>query len=234
MYSTFCCTLLLLSASLLLSGQTDSAILEYTVDPRKQDLRFFLKNNTGERLGDFEALQHYLAAQGQTLVFATNGGMFKPDFTPVGLYIEAGKLVSPLDTSSGNGNFYLKPNGIFYLTRDRQAGICKTEDFVPSDQIQYATQSGPMLVINGQLHPAFRKGSPNVHIRNGVGIRPDGTLLFAMSKQRINLYDFAGFFQQAGCVQALYLDGFVSRCYLPEQGWRQLEGDLGILIGVVR
>lgn len=225
---------MLLSASLLFSGQTDSAILGYTVDPRKQDLRFFLNDDAGEPFGDIGTLRNRLSAQGQTLVFATNGGMFKSDFTPVGLYIEAGKLLNPLDTGSGFGNFYLKPNGIFYLTRDRQAGICNTTDFKYSEQIQYATQSGPMLVVNGQLHPAFRQGSPNLHIRNGVGIRPDGTLLFAISKQRINLYDFAVFFQQSGCVQALYLDGFVSRCYLPEQGWRQVEGDLGVLIGVVR
>ena len=102
-----------------------------------------------------------------------------------------------------------------------------------SDEVAYATQSGTMLVIDGTLHPAFTKGSANVHIRNGVGVLPDGRLLFAMSKQKINFYDFASFFKNKGCQQALYLDGFVSRTYLPEQNWVQIDGHFGVLIAEI-
>jgi uncharacterized protein YigE (DUF2233 family) len=89
-----------------------------------------------------------------------------------------------------------------------------------------------MLVIDGNIHPAFNKASANLNIRNGVGILPDNTIVFAMSKAEINFYDFACFFKNLGCKNALYLDGLVSRTYLPEKGWIQEDGDFGVIIGV--
>ena len=131
-----------------------------------------------------------------------------------------------------NGNFYLKPNGVFYLTKDKKAAICQTTDFQASNEIIFATQSGPLLLLNGAIHPAFRQGSPNVTIRSGVGILPDGKVIFAMSKTPMNFYDFAEYFKNRGCQNALYLDGFVSRTYLPEKDWAQTDGNFGVIIGV--
>lgn len=88
-----------------------------------------------------------------------------------------------------------------------------------------------MLVIAIEIHPVFVKGSANLHIRNAIGILPSGRLLFAMSKDRITPYDFAEFFKSNGCQNALYLDSFVSRTYLPKKKWEQLDGDFGVLIG---
>jgi uncharacterized protein YigE (DUF2233 family) len=31
----------------------------------------------------------------------------------------------------------------------------------------------------------------------------------------------------------LYLDGFVSRMYLPAENWLQTDGDFGVMIGAV-
>ena len=89
-----------------------------------------------------------------------------------------------------------------------------------------------MLVVDGNIHPAFRKGSANINIRNGVGILPDKRVLFALSREAINFYDFAEFFKSRGCQNALYLDGFVSRAYLPEKGWKQMDGNFGLLMAV--
>jgi uncharacterized protein YigE (DUF2233 family) len=138
-----------------------------------------------------------------------------------------------MDTSIGSGNFYLEPNGIFYVTAEGRGLVCTTEQF-PDDEssIVYATQSGPMLIIEGKMHPAFKPGSTNLTIRNGVGVLSNGHVVFAMSKKAINFYDFARHFQELGCRNALYLDGFVSRAYLPEQNWIQTTGDLGVIIGV--
>jgi uncharacterized protein YigE (DUF2233 family) len=108
--------------------------------------------------------------------------------------------------------------------------ICKTEDYKPKD-VKFATQSGPLLLINGKIHTKFNKGSKNLNIRNGVGILPNNQLLFAMSKQEINFYDFATYFKSKGCKNALYLDGFVSKTYLPEKGWNDLGGQFGVIIG---
>ena len=91
-----------------------------------------------------------------------------------------------------------------------------------------------MLVVDGKKHSKFMEGSKNLNIRNGVGILPNGNVLFAISKEKINFYDFAAFFQNKGCKNALYLDGFVSRAYIPSKNWIQLDGRFGVLIGVIK
>ena len=137
-----------------------------------------------------------------------------------------------MDTTSGNGNFYLKPNGVFYITVDNVPTICNSANFVDNGKVKYATQSGPMLVINGQIHSEFKEGSTNLNIRNGVGILTDNKVVFVMSKKDINFYDFANYFKSLGCKNPLYLDGLVSRTYLPEKNWIQTDGNFGVIIGV--
>ena len=53
-----------------------------------------------------------------------------------------------------------------------------------------------------------------------------------MSKVGVNFYDFANYFKRIGCKNALYLDGFVSRTYLPEKEWIQTDGNFGVIVGV--
>jgi uncharacterized protein YigE (DUF2233 family) len=163
-----------------------------------------------------------------------NGGMYMEDNAPLGLFIENKKVIRKLNTSKGTGNFYLQPNGVFYITTDNKPVICKTTDFINDGNIQYATQSGPMLITDGQINSLFIAKSNNLNIRNGVGILPDNKILFAMSKEVINFYDFASYFKNMGCKSALYLDGFVSRTYLPEQNWIQTDGNFGVIIGITK
>lgn len=227
--------LLFLYISISVFAQVDdSKLLSYAVDPLSQDLRFFWKDNQGNSYQNFANLKDACLQENKTLVFAMNGGMYIADGSPQGLYIENGKQLTKVDTqATGYGNFYLQPNGIFYSTYANEVCISTTSEFKLDSSIKYATQSGPMLLINGNVHPKFTKGSPNLNIRNGVGVLPDGKLLFVMSKERINFYDFAMFFKRKGCMNALYLDGFVSRTYLPAQNWEQLDGNFGVIIGVV-
>ncbi len=159
--------------------------------------------------------------------------MYQKNLSPVGLYIENKIIKTKIDTTTQVGNFYLKPNGIFFITNDNKAGVCQTEKFI-NKNIKYATQSGPMLVIDGAIHPSFNEGSTNLNIRNGVGILPNGNTIFSMSKKDINFYDFAKYFRDLGCKNALYFDGFVSRTYLPEQNWIQTDGNFGIIVAVVK
>ncbi len=210
----------------------DDQILAYTVDPKTQDLQLYLKNDKGETLKSIQNLKTYIESKNLTLTFAMNGGMFNKDFSPQGLFIQNKKTLAVLDTANGNGNFYLKPNGVFYITAYNIPFVCKTTDFSDDGTIKFATQSGPMLIIDGQIHSAFKDGSTNLNIRNGVGILPDNKIVFAMSKTKINFYDFAKYFQSLGCKNALYLDGFVSRMYLPEKKWTQTDGNFGVIIGV--
>lgn len=210
----------------------DDRFVSYIVNPKKQNLEFFWKNEKDEHFKNAENLISWLKTKNKKLLFSTNGGMYKKDNSPQGLYIENKIIKSEIDTSNGNGNFYLKPNGVFYLTTDKNPIICKTEDFVNNGKIKYATQSGPMLVIDGEIHNTFKKNSTNLNIRNGVGILPNNQIVFAISKKEINFYDFAEYFKKLGCKNALYLDGFVSRTYLPEKNWEQIDGNFGVIIGV--
>lgn len=212
--------------------KVDERFVSYILDAKKQDLKFYWKDDKQEIFKSISNLKSWLDTKNKTLKFAMNGGMFKKDNSPQGLYIENYKTVSSLDTASGKGNFYLKPNGVFYITSDHLPAIRKTTDFKNSEKIKYATQSGPMLVIDGQIHSAFKKGSTNLNVRNGVGILPDNRVIFAMSKKEINFYDFANYFKSLGCRNALYLDGFVSKTYLPEKNWTQTDGDFGVIMGV--
>lgn len=207
----------------------DTRIISYTVDPQQKDVRLYWKDDSGHILRSIQHLRDYV---GNKLVFATNAGMYKTDNAPLGLFIQQSKTITPLNTASANGNFYLKPNGVFYITKNKKAVICQTSDFKNNVQIEFATQSGPMLVIDGAIHPAFKEGSENLNIRNGVGILPGNKLVFAMSEEPINFYDFAMYFKKLGCTNALYLDGFVSRTYLPEKNFIQMDGDFGVMIGV--
>lgn len=210
----------------------DDLFLTYKVDLKKQDLRLYWKNDNNQNIGSIQNLKLWLEGNNRVLEFAMNAGMYKKDNSPQGLYIEKQKILSALDTTKASGNFYLKPNGIFYLTTNKTAAICRTEDFCNIKKVEYATQSGPMLLIDGQIHPEFKKGSANLNIRNGVGILPDGKVLFVLSKKEINFYDFANYFKSLGCKNALYLDGFVSRAFAPSENWIQTDGNFGALFAV--
>ena len=206
-------------------------MISYTVDLKKQELQFYWKDDSGNIFKSIQHLKDFREHKHKRLLFAMNGGMFNADNSPVGLFIQHKIMLAPLDTGIGTGNFYLKPNGVFYI-RGNTPAICPTPEFKNDGQVTFATQSGPMLLINGEFHSAFKKGSANTNIRNAVGILPDNRLLFAMSKEPINFYDLAGYFKGMGCQNALYLDGVVSRTYLPEKRWTQTDGNFGVIIGV--
>lgn len=210
----------------------ESRFVIHKVDPSKRELRLYWKDSKGKIYGSLANLKKSLSNDKETLVFAMNGGMYNKDQSPQGLFVENGSILGQLDTNkTGFGNFYMQPNGIFSITSDNKAAVTQTKDFILHPAVKYATQSGPMLLIDGSYHPRLIKGSTNLHIRNGVGILPNGEIMFAMSKERVNFYDLATLFHQNGCKNALYLDGFVSRTYLPASDWTQLDGNFGVIIG---
>lgn len=216
------------------SENKDSDFITYTVNPEKETVALFWKNNQNEIFGSIQQLKSELSNNQKELVFAMNGGMYKKDQSPQGLFIQKYVTQSPIDTADGNGNFYLKPNGVFYITSSKKAFVVSSEDFNPNKSIEFATQSGPMLVVDGSIHKAFNKNSTNLNIRNGVGILPNNEILFAMSTKEVNFYEFANFFKRKGCKNALYLDGLVSRMYHPKAKWVQTDGNFGVIIGITK
>ena len=211
---------------------SDDDFVTYTANA--QDINLYWKDKDDSRYGSLQNFISKSSQRGYEVVFAMNGGMYKKDKSPQGLFIENGNKIAEIDTASGGGNFYLKPNGVFYLTNKNEVKVSTTKTFLNNKDIKFATQSGPMLIIDGEIHSAFKKGSVNLNIRNGVGILSNGQVLFVMSKKEINFYDFAEFFKNKGCKNALYLDGFVSRTYCPSQNWAQTDGDFGVIIAVVK
>jgi len=204
----------------------------FEANPKTENIKFYWKDDNGQIIKSINNLKKYVESKNENLKFAMNGGMFEINNIPKGLYIENSKILNKIDTLTGNGNFYLQPNGVFYITKSQTAKIVETRKFRYNSNIKYATQSGPLLLINGNLNPIFQEQSTNLNIRNGVGILENGNVVFAMSKTEVNFYNFALIFKELGCKNALYLDGFVSRTYLPEKKWMQEDGDFGVMIGV--
>lgn len=180
------------------------------------------------------AAQAKLGAGGGRLQFAMNGGMFHPDYKPVGLYIEDGREITRANTRNGPGNFHLKPNGVFY-TSGGTAGVLETGAYLKAKPVaDFATQSGPMLVINGRLHPRFSKEGESQKLRNGVGVRDANTVVFAISEGEVSFGTFARLFRDPlKCANALFLDGgSAPALYAPslQRGGNFLP--LGPMIGV--
>ncbi|NNE53432.1 MAG: hypothetical protein HKN30_13655 [Sulfitobacter sp.] len=206
------------------------------VRPATDDLRLFLRDAEGAVFGHFAKLDAALAADGKRLSFAMNAGMYHDDRRPVGYYLEEGVEAQRVVSSAGPGNFGLLPNGILCL-RPGRADVIETRAFVANPPAcQSATQSGPMLVIDGALHPRFLPDSTSRFIRNGVGTTLDGSrAVFVISNNVVTFHAFGSFFKDhLGLPNALYLDGNVSRIRAPGLG-RDDAGftNLGPIIGVV-
>ncbi|NCO86972.1 MAG: hypothetical protein GW886_10135 [Rhodobacterales bacterium] len=204
-----------------------------TVDPARDDLRLFLNGPDGAPLGSFAAIE--AAHPGQRLAFAMNAGMYHEDRAPVGHFVEGGRELMRLLTAASPGNFGLLPNGVFCIAAGT-ARVYETLDFAArAPACRDATQSGPMLVIDGALHPRFLPDSTSRHIRNGVGTTNAGDrAVFVISDQPVTFHQFARFFRDAlGLPQALYFDGRVSRLYAPALGRADGGVRMGPMVGVL-
>ncbi len=157
-----------------------------------------------------------------------NAGMFDADGRPIGLAVVDGQPVHSLNLRNGGGNFHLKPNGVFLVRRNGNSAIIRSESFTMSPDIALATQSGPMLVIDGVIHPRFDTDGSSRFIRNGVGIAPNGKPQFVISNEVVSFGKFARFFRdRLGTKNALYFDGSVSSLWDPANG----RMDAGVPIG---
>ena len=212
----------------------DTRVLYRIVDIKTEVIEFHWKDQNDSIINTLGNLDALMKRNDKSLLFGMNGGMFHSDYSPVGLYIEDFSELRKINISKGKGNFNLKPNGVFSVYKDKAAMICTSDTFTTDPNIVFATQSGPMLLINGEFHPAFNKGSKNVNIRNGVGVLPNGNVVMAISTTFINFYDFALFFKNMGCKNALYLDGAVSQVFYPEKDWVQTNRKFGVLISVCK
>jgi uncharacterized protein YigE (DUF2233 family) len=207
-----------------------------TVDIREDHLQLYLNSSTDQLYQTFQAINLDLSHHNKKLGFAMNAGMFHPNYLPVGLYIEQGKQYFPINLQQGWGNFFLQPNGVFLQHSQRGLMILSSSDYAqqqPKD-VMLATQSGPMLVHQGNINPLFKPDSSSRVIRNAVGVVSPHQAKFVITEQAVNFYELADFFKnKLGVQQALYLDGTISSLYLPELKRHDRHRLLGPIIGVV-
>jgi uncharacterized protein YigE (DUF2233 family) len=200
---------------------------------KADDLRLFQSGPDGA-YGSFRAVDTALQAEGKALGFAMNAGMYHRDLSPAGLYIENGVETSALVTRDGPGNFGLLPNGVFCWGDSFR--VIESRTFrKTAPACRFATQSGPMLVIDGKLHPKLLPGSDSTYIRNGVGVSEDGSrAVFAISNEAVNFHAFARLFRDnLGLPNALYFDGNISRLYAPELSRHDAGFPMGPIVGTV-
>ena len=207
-------------------------------DPRHDDLRLFWKGPDDKPFGSLATLARALKDAGVKLVFAMNAGMFQEDQSPMGLYVEKSQIVHAADTrdaAAGASNFHLKPNGVFWIG-DGVAGVTETGRYLANPpSARYATQSGPMLVIDGHIHPKIRPDGTSAKIRNGVGIDASGAVVFAIADDPVTFDAFARLFRDGlGCRNALFLDGSLSSLDAPELNRDDEVLPIGPIVGVVK
>lgn len=196
-----------------------------SVDLTREDIELHWRNpDNGQPFATIETLRTWTAGKGRPLVFATNAGIYDRDFKPLGLYVEDGKTVVPLNLAHGNprsGNFSLLPNGVFAIYDDGTADVHTSDAFrAAARKPRWATQSGPMLVIDGQINTQFENGSDSMKWRSGVCARTPREVVFVVSRTPVNFHSFARLFRdEIGCKDALFLDGTISQFYTPDDGY---------------
>ncbi|MCB1099011.1 MAG: phosphodiester glycosidase family protein [Verrucomicrobiae bacterium] len=151
-----------------------------TVCASPAEVRLHWKDKAGNPIGKLSRLRQLLEQEGRTVEMVMNAGIYTKVPAPEGLHVENGKELVKLNTADGAGNFYLKPNGVFYIDEKNRARVVSTNDYRKRTiSPRLATQSGPLLLRDGKVHPAFKEASRNKLNRNGVGVDKDGRIWFA-------------------------------------------------------
>ena len=180
------------------------------VDLRRARLDLLGQGDSSE-VRTFEEAEAWAAREGRRMVVATNAGIFEPGLVPTGLFVSEGTRHVPLNTRAGAGNFYLEPNGVFSVDAQGRARVRPTRGHSGSPVL--ATQSGPLVLSEGEMHPLFNADSPNRRVRSGVGVDPRNrhVVWLALSAEPVRFHEMATFFRDdLGCREALYLDGVIS------------------------
>ena len=201
-------------------------------DRRRDEVGLFLDGSRGP-LRSFAALEQQLGPRVQRLRFAMNAGMYDEAGNPIGLYVEDGRERHSINRRRGPGNFHMLPNGVFAVASDGRVAVLPSAAYHPVTPPRFATQSGPMLVIDGHLHPAIQDNGPSLHVRNGVGVDSDDTAWFVISDDAVSFGRMARFFRDVlHCPNALYLDGSVSSLWDRPAGRRDTNSELGPLVAI--
>ncbi|MEW9853703.1 phosphodiester glycosidase family protein [Novosphingobium sp. M1R2S20] len=212
----------------------DVPLTHCIADPAQHTVRVVLGPSDGSPYRSLSELAVSLGEKAERVAFAVNGGMFDAEGMPIGYYVENGERRHTLNRNEGWGNFHLQPNGVFYGSGGTWV-VRTSDDFAAKvdKRPEFGTQSGPMLVIEGRLHPRFDEDGPSRKLRNGVGVDKKGRAHFVISEAPISFGKFARYFRdELKTPNALFLDGSVSSLWDPHTGRVDGGPPLGPLIVV--
>jgi uncharacterized protein YigE (DUF2233 family) len=209
-----------------------SAFTVCRYDRRRDEAALFLDGRRG-RLRSLAALEAELGPRGRRLRFAMNAGMYDSSGGPIGLYVAEGVERHAINRRSGPGNFHMLPNGYLEIAADGRVAIRTAAAWNPARRPRWATQSGPMLVVNGALHPAIQPNGQSLHVRNGVGVANESTAWFVISDEPVSFGRLARLFRdELGCANALFFDGTVSSLWDRPAGRQDGYSNLGPMVAV--
>lgn len=203
------------------------------VDTSKERMSLFHADASGLPLRDFPALERLCAVNGRKIVMAMNAGMFETDGSPVGWCVVEGKVLKTVNLNAGEGNFFLRPNGVFAMEGGKAYVMESNEAVSTLRHPTLVTQSGPLLLRHGMVHPGFKEHSANRKIRNAIGVSVEGVVWWAISEDEVSFHESATLFRdELGCPNALFLDGVVSRLHAPAFGRKAGSSLLGPLLAI--
>ncbi len=202
------------------------------VNPALHSISLHWKNpETDQPFKTIPNILEWLESGENSVIAVTNAGIFEPGLIPTGLYVEDGRELRPLNLEDGYGNFFLKPNGVFFIHQNQFRIQESTSFHEDQPEVDDALQSGPLLLQDNQIHPAFTRGSTNCRLRSGIGISSSGHAVIAISNGAVNFYDFATWFRDtANATDALYLDGAISSLFTGEVKKIHRESYAGFLV----
>ena len=212
----------------------ESRFTHCLADPEKHRIATALAGRDGKPYRSLATFAANRAVDAPLVQFAMNAGMFDDDGQPIGYFVEDGDRLHRLNRNDGPGNFHLKPNGVFFGS-DGDWEIRTSEDFYANvtQRPDFGTQSGPMLVINGELHEDIADDGESRLRRNAVGVDQQGRAHFVISDDPVSFGRLARYFRDIlHTPNALFLDGSVSQLWDPENGRLDHGAPLGPLIVV--
>jgi len=207
----------------------DASFTDCVADPAKHRITTILGNPPYR---GFKALAAARSGDAPKVAFAVNAGMFDDEGKPIGYYVRDGERGHELNRNDGAGNFHMKPNGVFFGSGGTWK-VMTADDFYAKvgERPRFGTQSGPMLLVGGKLHPEITEDGPSRTVRNGVGVDGAGRAHFVISEGPVSFGKLARYFRDGVKVQdALYLDGGVSALWDPARERMDARAPIGPML----
>ncbi len=163
----------------------------FQIDPQQFRLDIITASQNG-----LTGLDAKTMSQKSGALIAINGGFFTPEHAPLGLRIQNNKEINKIKWT----NWW----HIFQMKAAKPAVITKQE-FQMAPDIEMAIESGPRLLMNGQITAQLKQGAAE---RSAICTTMDEKIIIAATELApMSLGEFAAFMKKIGCNDALNLDG---------------------------